>query len=265
MKIDILTIFPKMFSGPFNESMVKRAQDEKLVDLKIHDLRDWSTDNHRSVDDAPYGGGPGMIMRVDVIDRAVQSLVAVRPKPGSINGWRERKGIPTAHSPESNSAASTGGREASDRTHNGKIILLDTKGKFYTQQHARKLATEKHLILIAGHYEGIDHRVHDHIVDEVFSIGPYVLTGGELPTMVVVDSVVRLFPGVLGNPESLAQESYSPSKSSKLKAKSNLEYPQYTRPEVYQGWKVPEVLLSGNHKRIEAWRKPQQRNYSTHR
>lgn len=207
MKIDIVTIFPEMFVGPFGESIVKRAIDQKQVDIKIHDLREWTEDKHRSVDAPPYGGGAGMVMRVDVIDKAVSSL----------------------------------------RSKETKVILLDTKGKIYSQNEAVKMSKEKHLILIAGHYEGIDHRVHEEIADEVYSIGEYVLTGGELPVMVVVDSIVRLIPGVLGNPESLSEESYSePGKR---------EYPQYTRPSEYKGWKVPEVLLEGNHAEIEKWRK----------
>ena len=207
MKIDILTIFPEMFAGPFGESIVKRAIDQKQVEIKIHDLREWTEDKHRSVDAPPYGGGAGMVMRVDVIDKAVSSL----------------------------------------RSKETKVILLDTKGKIYSQNEAVKMSKKKHLILIAGHYEGIDHRVHEKIADEVYSIGEYVLTGGELPVMVVVDSIVRLIPGVLGNPESLSEESYSePGKR---------EYPQYTRPSEYKGWKVPEVLLEGNHAEIEKWRK----------
>ncbi len=207
MKIDILTIFPEMFAGPFGESIVKRAIDQKQVEIKIHDLREWTEDKHRSVDAPPYGGGAGMVMRVDVIDKAVSSL----------------------------------------RSKESKVILLDTKGKIYSQNEAVRMSKEKHLILIAGHYEGIDHRVHEEIADEVYSIGEYVLTGGELPVMVVVDSIVRLIPGVLGNPESLSEESYSePGKR---------EYPQYTRPSEYKGWKVPEVLLEGNHAEIEKWRK----------
>jgi tRNA (guanine37-N1)-methyltransferase len=207
MKIDILTIFPGMFAGPFAESIVKRAIDQNQVEIKIHDLREWTEDKHRSVDAPPYGGGAGMVMRVDVIDKAVSSL----------------------------------------RSKESKVILLDTKGKIYNQNEATRMSKEKHLILIAGHYEGIDHRVHEEIADEVYSIGEYVLTGGELPVMVVVDSIVRLIPGVLGNPESLSEESYSePGKR---------EYPQYTRPSEYKGWKVPEVLLEGNHAEIEKWRK----------
>ncbi len=208
MRIDILTIFPEMFT-PLTESIIKRAQDKGLVEIKIHNLRDWSTDKHHSVDDSPYGGGPGMVMRVDVIDRAVTDLKKESPK--------------------------------------AKVILLDTKGKIYTQQKARDLAHDEHLIFICGHYEGVDHRVHEHIADEVISIGSYVLTGGELPAMVVIDSVVRLIPGVLGSEESLLEESYQ--------EEGKVEYPQYTRPEEYKGWKVPEILLTGHHKKIGEWRK----------
>ena len=208
MKIDILTIFPEMFT-PLTESIIKRAQEKGLVEIKVHNLRDWSTDKHHSVDDSPYGGGPGMVMRVDVIDRAVTDLKKESPK--------------------------------------ARVILLDTKGKIYNQQKAGELKDGEHLIFFAGHYEGIDQRVHEHIADEVISIGSYVLTGGELPVMVVVDSIVRLIPGVLGSEESLLEESYQ--------EEGKIEYPQYTRPEEYKGWQVPEVLLSGDHKKISEWRK----------
>ncbi len=206
MKIDILTIFPEMFA-PLSGSIVKRASDKGVVEIKIHNLRDWSSDKHKSVDASPYGGGPGMVMRVDVVDLAVEAL----------------RGVKT------------------------KVILMDTKGPIYNQQKAEKLKDEQHLIIIAPHYEGIDHRVHEHIADEVISIGAYVLTGGEVPAMVVVDSVVRLLPGVLGNEESLTEESYQTG--------GQIEYPQYTRPEEYNGWKVPEILLSGHHAKIKEWRK----------
>lgn len=195
-----------MFEGPMTESILKRAQEDGRVEIKIHDLRKWTEDKHRSVDAPPYGGGAGMVMRVDVIDRAVSEL-----------------------------------RDAQT-----KVILMDTKGSIYNQGKAKKLVQEKHLILIAGHYEGIDHRVHENVVDEVISIGEYVLTGGELPAMIVVDSVVRLLPGVLGNPASLSQESYEVG--------GELEYPQYTRPPRYKGWEVPQVLLGGHHAEIEKWR-----------
>lgn len=214
IKIDILTIFPKMFKGPFDESIVKRAQNLKKLCIRIHNLRDWARDKHRSVDAPPFGGGPGMIMRVDIIDHAVNKL----------------------------------------RSKNAKVILLDTRGKIFNQKKAIQLAKEKHLIFICGHYEGVDFRVYKHIADEVISVGEYVLTGGELPTMVVVDSLARLLPGVLGNPKSLQEESYLRKAQPTAAHRAPLEYPQYTRPAKYKGWQVPKVLLSGNHAEIEKWR-----------
>jgi tRNA (guanine37-N1)-methyltransferase len=208
MKIDILTLFPEMFVGPFDWSIVKRAKEKGLVDIKIHNLRDWSTSAYGSVDDRTYGGGPGMVMRVDIIDSAVQAL----------------------------------------KKEDSKVILLDATGSEFNQEKANNLSICEHLIFICGHYEGVDHRVHEHIADEVISIGKYVLSGGELPTMVVVDSVIRLLPGVLGNKESLTEESHGSVEN---------EYPQYTRPEEYKGWKVPDILLSGDHKKINQWRKKQ--------
>ncbi len=207
MKIDILTIFPEMFEKVFGTSIIGRATGTGVVEINVRNLRDWSDDNYKSVDDRPFGGGAGMVMRVDVVDRALKDL----------------------------------------KTPNSKVILLDTKGKMYNQKAAETLKSEEHLILIAPHFEGIDHRVHDNLVDEVFSIGPFVLSGGELPVMVMVDSIVRLLPGALGNPKSLEEESYS--------EEFETEYPQYTRPAEYKGWKVPEVLLSGDHKKIAEWRK----------
>lgn len=206
MKIDILTLFPEMFNGPFSESILKRAQENNLVEIKVHNLRDWTTDKHHTVDDSPYGGGAGMVMRVDIVDKALTDL----------------------------------------RTPDSKVILLDTKGPIYSQQTAESLTNEKHLILLCGHYEGLDHRIHEHLVNQVICIGQYVLTGGELPAMVVVDSVVRLLKGVVGNPESLSEESFN--------APDHVEYPQYTYPAEYKGWQVPEVLLSGHHKKIKDWR-----------
>lgn len=207
MKIDVLTLFPDMFAGPFDASIVKRAQAKGLISVEVHDLRKWGEGERRNVDDRPYGGGVGMILRVDILDEAISKL----------------------------------------KTANSKVILLDATGTKYTQQKAREYSKFEHIILIAGHYEGVDHRVHEHLVDEVVSIGDYVLTGGEIPAMVVVDSVIRLLPGVLGKDESSADESH--------KEPGYLEYPQYTRPEIYKGWEVPKVLLSGNHKKIEEWRK----------
>lgn len=214
MKIDVLTIFPQMFEGVFGTSIIGRAVGTGKVEIKLHNLRDWSTDNYKSVDGRPFGGGAGMVMRVDVVERALTDLK-------SQNIETEKNQI--------------------------KVVLLDTKGEMYKQETAKRLSAAEHLILIAPHFEGIDHRVHEHLVDEVVCIGPYVLSGGELPAMVLVDSVVRLIPGVLGNEESLTEESFNDGQTR--------EYPQYTRPAEYKDWKVPEVLLSGNHSEIEKWRK----------
>jgi len=212
MQIDILTLFPEMFKGPFDASIIKRAESKELIKINIHDLRKWGEGERKNVDDRPYSGGPGMIMRVDIIDKALQELKNSRTQ----------------------------------EFQNSKIILLDATGERFTQAKAVELSKVDHLILIAGHYEGVDHRVHEHLVDEVISIGDFVLTGGEIPAMVVVDSVIRLVPGVLGKDESSVDESH--------KEPGYLEYPQYTRPEVYRDWKVPKVLLSGDHAKIKIWR-----------
>lgn len=209
MNIDIITIFPEMFQSPFSSSIIKRAQDQQKVNIKLHNLRDWATDKYQSVDDRPYGGGAGMLMRVDIIDRAVNDL----------------------------------------RQKDSRVILIDTKGEFYNQHIAQKLSRSQHLIFIVPHYEGVDYRVQQFIADQTISIGPYVLTGGELPTMVVIDSVVRLIPEVI-NQESLKEESYADDLQTR-------EYPQYTRPEIYKKWKVPEILTSGNHPEINKWRQNQ--------
>lgn len=195
-----------MFNGPFDASIIKRAESRDLIKVDVHDLRKWGEGERRNVDDRPYGGGVGMIMRVDIIDAALKDL----------------------------------------RKNNSKVILLDATGERYTQAKAVELSKLDHIILIAGHYEGVDHRVHENLVDEVISVGDYVLTGGEIPAMTIVDSVIRLIPGVLGKDESSIDESH--------KKPGYLEYPQYTRPEDYKGHKVPKVLLSGNHKEIQNWR-----------
>src|SRR3989304_232358 len=219
MKIDILTLFPKMFSGPFDESIVKRAQEKGLVEINIHDLRNFGEGERRTVDDRPYGGGVGMILRVDIIDKAIKSL-----KKSAIS-------------------------------HQPSVILLDAGGEKFTQEKAVKLSATKQLILIAGHYEGVDARVREHLVDEVISIGDYVLTGGEIPAMVMTDAIVRLIPDVLEKPEATSSESFSRINELTNQRITTLEYPQFTRPEVYKGWKVPEILLSGNHAEIGKWRK----------
>lgn len=212
MKFKIVTIFPEIFDSYFNESILKRAQKEKLIEIKIHNLRDWTTDKHKTVDDTPYGGGAGMVLKIEPIWRCVQSLSS-----------KSRSSL------------------------RSRTILFSAKGKRYTQDDAKRLAEYDNLILICGRYEGVDERVAEHIADEEISIGDYVLTGGEIPAMVVVDSISRLLPGALGNAESIEEESHN--------QEGQLEYPQYTKPEDFQGWKVPEVLLSGNHKEINKWRK----------
>ncbi len=210
MRIDIITIFPKCFEPVLNESIIKRAQQKGKVRIYLHDLRDYTLDRHRKVDDHPYGGGAGMVMRPEPIFRAVDDI------------------------------------KARAKTKKPRVILLCPQGVKLEQRVARRLSKERHLILICGHYEGIDERVRRRLADEEISIGDYILTGGELPAMVLVDSVVRLIPGVLGDKNSLNFESFE----------SNLlEYPQYTRPAVFRRLKPPKILFSGDHRKIEKWRR----------
>jgi tRNA (guanine37-N1)-methyltransferase len=206
MKIDILTLFPEICRAPLNESMMKRAQENKIVDLRIHNLRDWTTDKHHVVDDAPFGGGQGMVMKPEPIFAAVESL----------------------------------------RSENSTVVLMTPQGKRFTQSLAIDLSSRKNLIVICGHYEGVDHRVIEHLVDLEISIGDYVLTNGAIAAAVLVDATVRLLAGVLGHELSAADDSFSGGV---------LEGPQYTRPAEFRGWRVPDVLLSGNHAEIAAWRK----------
>ena len=209
IRFDIITIFPAMFDPVFNESILKRAQENKKVQIRVHDLRAYSQDKHKKVDDRPFGGGPGMVMTPQPLFEAVKRV--------------------------------KGRRKA-------KVLLMCPGGTPFTQKKARSLARERNLILICGHYEGVDERVRQRIVDESLSIGDYILTGGELPAMVVVDAVTRLIPGVLGKEASLDDESFE---------KGLLEYPHYTRPAEFQGMKVPNILLSGHHADIVRWRHEQ--------
>lgn len=228
IRIDILTLFPGMFKrGPFEESILKRARDAGKIIIEVHNLRDWSRDRHKKVDDKPYGGGPGMVMNPQPIFDAVESLLkkSVASRQSSVVRKGQKK------------------KESSSR-----VILLTPQGARFDQSQARRLLHYKHLILICGHYEGVDERVKEALATDEISIGDYVLTCGELPAMVLVDAVVRLVPGVLGHPGSKQEESFS---------EGLLEYPQYTRPRIFRGKKVPTVLLSGDHKRIKIWRKAQ--------
>lgn len=207
MRIDILTLFPEMFNGVFGSSIINKAQEKNAVELNLINFRDFSENKHKTVDDYPYGGGNGMVLKPEPIFAAVESI-------------------------ENYSRA--------------RIIMLTPQGVTFNQRKAEELKEEEHLIFLCGHYEGFDERIRENLVTDEISIGDFVLTGGELAAMVVVDSIVRLLPGVLGNEQSADTDSFS----------SNLlEYPQYTRPEEFRGWRVPEVLLSGHHKNIEEWRK----------
>ena len=213
MKIDILTLFPEICRAPLNESMMKRAQENKIVDLHIHNLRDWTTDKHHIVDDAPFGGGQGMVMKPEPIFAAVEEL-----------------------------------QKSAISNQKSKIILMSPGGRRLDQKLATELSKESHLTVVCGHYEGVDHRVIEQIVDLEVSIGDYVLTNGAIAAVVLVDAVVRLLPGVLGHEQSAHDDSFSAGL---------LEAPQYTRPAEFRGWKIPEVLLSGNHAEIAKWRKEQ--------
>jgi tRNA (guanine37-N1)-methyltransferase len=208
MKIDVLTLFPAMFAGPLDESIIQRARKKGLLDLKIHNLRDWTHDRHKTVDDRPFGGGPGMLLKPEPLFEAIESL----------------------------------------RREKTRVILLSPAGRPFQQAVARELAQQDDLLLVTGHYEGFDERVREALADDELSIGDYVLTNGALPAMVVIDAVVRLLPGVLGDDESSHDESFS---------QGWLEYPQYTRPAEFRGLRVPDVLVSGHHAEIEKWRREQ--------
>ncbi len=212
MKIDILTLFPDMFKGVFGESMVKIAREKGLVEVGFHNIRDWTHDRHRSADDKPYGGGPGMVMKVEPVDRALSEL-----------------------------------KEKARGSSDPEVILLTPQGDPFTQKRAQGLSTCEHLIFVCGHYEGFDERIRS-LVDMEISIGDYILTCGEIPAMAVCDAIIRLIPGVLGSEECLQEESFQDG---------FLEYPQYTRPAEYKNMYVPEVLLCGDPKKINDWRKTQ--------
>ncbi len=229
MRIDIITLFPEICRAPLNESMMKRAQEKGIVDLRIHNLRDWTTDKHHIVDDAPFGGGQGMVMKPEPIFAAVEDL-----KQQTSNSDKLRAGAQRATS--------------NIQLENPKVILMSPAGRRFDQQIATELSRTWHLIVICGHYEGVDHRVIEHLVDLEISIGDYVLTNGAIAAVVLIDAVVRLLPGALGHEQSAADDSF---------ATQLLEGPQYTRPAEFRGWKVPATLLSGNHAEIAKWRKQQ--------
>jgi tRNA (guanine37-N1)-methyltransferase len=223
MKFDIITLFPEMFNGPLSESIIKRASEKKLVNIVCHNLRDYATDKHKTVDDTPCGGGKGMVLKVDVMDKA---LAQIKNSP--------------SHKVEGNKV---------------RTILLTPKGQRFNQEKAIELARDyDQLILICGHYEGFDERIREHLVDEEISIGDFVLTGGEIPAMCIIDAVSRMIPGVLSAGSETEETFMSKDKNGNYLK----EYPQYTRPIEYNGWTVPEILLSGDHAKIQEWRKNKQ-------
>jgi tRNA (guanine37-N1)-methyltransferase len=212
MKIEIVTLFPEICRAPLSESMMKRAQEKGILELHTRNLRDWTTDKHHVVDDTPFGGGQGMVMKPEPIFAAVEEL------------------------------------KSRVEDMKSKIVLMSPAGRRLDQELAKKLSQESHLIIICGHYEGVDHRVIEHLIDLEISIGDYVLTNGAIAAVVLVDAIVRLLPGALGHEQSAADDSF---------CNGLLEAPQYTRPGEFRGWKVPKVLLSGNHAEIARWRKEQ--------
>jgi tRNA (guanine37-N1)-methyltransferase len=208
IRFDILTLFPGMFVSPLGDSILKKAVDRGIIEVRLYDIRAYATDKHRMTDDAPYGGGGGMVMKIEPIDLALRAVSLI--------------------------------------AEDAPVILLTPQGEPFCDEMARELSLRRQIVLICGHYEGVDERVREHLVSREVSIGDYVLTGGELSAMVLLDAVSRFVPGVLGNNWSAADDSFSGGV---------LEYPQYTRPPDYRGWKVPDILLSGNHREIEQWRR----------
>jgi tRNA (guanine37-N1)-methyltransferase len=211
MRIDVLTLFPETFDGPLQASILGRALHEGLADVQLHNIRDYATDKHSVVDDYAYGGGPGMVMKPEPLAASIEAVRALAQPPG-------------------------------------RVVLLTPQGRLLTQQVIDELVQEPRLVLLCGHYEGVDERIREHLVDDEVSIGDYVLSGGEYAAIVLIDAVVRRLPGTLGSADSLLEESHSDGL---------LEYPQYTRPAEFRGWKVPDILLSGNHGEIARWRRNQ--------
>lgn len=213
MRLDVVTLFPAMFESPFAESIVGRAVKNKKIILKFHNLRDWALDSYGTVDDRPFGGGVGMVLRIEPIDKAIKDIKK--------KYWKSKKGI---------------------------VVAMSAKGETYKQSMAEDLSKNENIIILCGHYEGFDQRILDNLVDKVISIGDYIMTGGEIPAMAVIDSITRLIPGVLGKDQSSQNDSYSESIGRKK------QFARFTRPQEYKGWKVPEVLLSGDPKKIKEWK-----------
>ncbi len=243
MRFDIVTIFPEFFSGPLDYGIVRRARESGLLEVRVHDLREFTRDRHRTVDDRPFGGGEGMVLKPEPLFEAVESLVG---------------------DADCSSTKSPASKEAGHKT---GVVLLSAAGKLFRQEAARQFAQFERVVLLCGRYEGVDERVAEHLATDEVSVGDFVLSGGELPAAMVLDAVTRLLPGALGNEASTVHESFSrgvdafsgrvplPASSFQPRASSILDYPHYTRPAEFRGWKVPEVLISGNHEEIRRWRR----------
>jgi tRNA (guanine37-N1)-methyltransferase len=241
MKYDVVTIFPEFFAGPLNYGIVRRAREAGLIDIRVHDLRQFTNDRHRTVDDRPFGGGEGMVLKPEPLFRAVETILS-DTTPGAMETADPR-----------------------NRDHNTAVVLLSASGKKFTQETAQRLAGLARIILLCGRYEGVDERVAEHLATDEISVGDFVLSGGELPAAMVIDAVTRLLPGALGNEASSLHESFAPgpkiatardrsARESPERPSVLLDYPHYTRPADFRGWKVPEVLLSGDHEGIRRWR-----------
>jgi len=218
MEFDVFTLLPEVFPPYLESSVLQRARQRGLVDVRLHNIRDWAADRHHVTDDVPYGGGGGMVMKPEPVFAALESVLSPSSKPGE---------TPAANPP---------------------VILLTPQGRVFNQEIAFGLSLQPHLVLLCGRYEGVDERIREHLVTDEISIGDYVLTGGELPALILIDAVCRLLPGVLGDPDGALDDSH---------ASGLLEYPHYTRPPEFRGWKVPDILLSGDHGKINAWRREQ--------
>ena len=269
MRFDIVTIFPEFFAGPLDHGIVRRARESGLIETRVHDLRDFTHDRHRTVDDRPLGGGEGMVMKPEPIFEAAESILG-----------RQVEGKPAA----SESAAQAEGTEVAIETGKTAIVLLSAAGRLFDQETARRFAEMERIVLLCGRYEGVDERVAEHLATDEISIGNFVLSGGELPSCMILDAVTRLIPGALGNEDSTVNESFSgpaskAGQAGRLEGTSSsattdrteqsagstslmpppehgiLDYPHYTRPQTFRGWEVPQELMSGNHEDIRRWRR----------
>jgi tRNA (guanine37-N1)-methyltransferase len=270
MQFDIVTIFPDFFTGPLDYGIVRRAREANLVDVRVHDLREYTHDRHRTVDDRPFGGGEGMVLKPEPLFEAVESLLGERVRQGEPRergeGSADSEVVGARHAVPLHEITRPGGRE---RLNSNKraIVLLSASGKLFRQDTARRFAQLDQIILLCGRYEGVDERVAEHLATDELSIGDFVLSGGELGAALIVDAVTRLLPGALGNEDSSVNESFSametcaneaalnPSHPTPVTSRLLLDFPHYTRPAEFRGWQVPEVLSGGHHEEIRRWRR----------